>query len=157
MLNGIRLPFYTDIAVLRAMSVEALREHAKKLHLHLGPSKIGRPLPYSYEELVDYIMHVQRAHLAPLRGLAGSLERAELKAERDFVRAELGYPYYPKKRPDPKAEMDLAKAELAGAQLKVERSLARSEARYPPRPLGTVAPMHRLGLRANIPGDPLFR
>merc|ERR1719327_721646 len=88
-----RLPFFGDAAMLRAMSIESLREHAKKLHIHLGPNKIGRPLPYSYDELIDYILHVQRVHLAPLRGL-GSLAKAELKAERDLVKAELGYPYY---------------------------------------------------------------
>merc|ERR1719171_2302258 len=49
---------------------------------------------------------VERTHLAPLRGVRSleKLEKAELKAERDLVKAELGYPLY---------GGSLARAELA--------------------------------------------
>merc|ERR1719375_1916627 len=112
--GGERLPFFGDLAVLRALDPVKLRNHAMKLYQVLGPAKIAMQVPLNYEDMLDWVLNVERLHLAPLRGL-GSLAKAELKAERrfekDLVRTELGYPYY---------GGSLARAELAAEAAAVD-------------------------------------
>merc|ERR1719191_804528 len=99
MLDGLQLPYYSDLPALRALDRELLREHAMKLYRKLGHAKIGMMVPTAYDELVDWVWRVQRMHLDPLRGMGGSLARAEARAE--FRAAEemvmldgLQLPYY---------------------------------------------------------------
>merc|ERR1719460_819968 len=81
MLDGLQLPYYSDLGSLRALDRELLREHAMKLYRKLGHGKIGMMVPTAYDELVDWVWRVQRMHLDPLRGMGGSLARAEARAE----------------------------------------------------------------------------
>merc|ERR1719281_906515 len=117
--GGERLPLFGDLAVLRTLDPAKLRNHAVNLYTKLGPLKITMPVPLNYEDLLDWVLTVERTHLAPLRGLR-SFEKAELKAERDLVRAELGYPYY---------GGSLARKELK--ELNAERNLVQAELEYP--------------------------
>merc|ERR1719161_2817231 len=95
MLDGLQLPFYSDLSALRALDRELLREHAMKLYRKLGHVRIGMSVPYAYDELVDWIWRVQSTHLYPLRGMGGSLARAELRAAEEYVMLDgLQLPYY---------------------------------------------------------------
>merc|ERR1719502_2549912 len=83
MLEGTRLPFFTE-AELRALDEAALREHAMHLHRSLGPSKIETHVPLTYESMLEWVLHHQHLHLAPLRGR--SLERAvEHEVDREIA------------------------------------------------------------------------
>merc|ERR1719387_2535539 len=98
MLDGLQLPYYSDLSALRALDAEMLREHALKLYRKLGHAKIGTSVPTAYDELVDWVWRVQGMHLDPLRGVGGSLARAELRAElraAEYVMLDgLQLPYY---------------------------------------------------------------
>merc|ERR1719375_453807 len=95
MLDGLQLPYYSDLGALRALDSALLREHAMKLYRKLGHAKIGMMVPTAYDELVDWVWRVQRMHLDPLRGMGGSLARAELRAAEEMVMLDgLQLPYY---------------------------------------------------------------
>merc|ERR1719443_1066244 len=99
MLEGLQLPYYSDLGSLRALDRALLREHAMKLYRKLGREKIGKTVPTAYEELVDWVWRVQRMHLDPLRGVkvapARAEARAELRAAEEYVMLEgLQLPYY---------------------------------------------------------------
>merc|ERR1719387_1611052 len=95
MLDGLQLPYYSDLPALRALDRELLREHAMKLYSKLGHAKIGMSVPTAYDELVDWVWRVQGMHLDPLRGVGGSLARAELRAAEEYVMLDgLQLPFY---------------------------------------------------------------
>merc|ERR1719387_2627451 len=99
MLDGLQLPYYSDISAVRALDRELLREHAMKLYRKLGHGRIGMSVPMAYDELVDWVWRVQGMHLDPLRGRGGSLARAEARAElraaEEYVMLDgLQLPYY---------------------------------------------------------------
>jgi len=63
--GGVRLDVYSELE-LRSLSRLALREHAERLQRVLG-GRIITSLPTIYEDLIAWVLSVQRLHLEPLR------------------------------------------------------------------------------------------
>jgi len=57
-----RIKLY-DLAQVELLERAALRSHAMYLYQTLGPNRIGESMPDSRDDLVDFIVRVQRAHL----------------------------------------------------------------------------------------------
>jgi len=63
--GGVRLDVYSELE-LRSLSRLALREHAERLQRVLG-GRIITSLPTIHEDLIAWVLSVQRLHLEPLR------------------------------------------------------------------------------------------
>merc|ERR1712151_236622 len=85
--GGQQLPFFADHH-LRTLHPTKLREHAMLLHRHVGHGLIGAAVPINDAELLQWILNVQRMHLAPLR-TAGALTTTLQAAPRSITTAPL--------------------------------------------------------------------
>merc|ERR1712032_471670 len=63
--QGMQLPHFHD-SHLRTLHPTQLREHANLLYSTIGHSNLGRAVPMHDHELIEFIIFVQNAHLAPL-------------------------------------------------------------------------------------------
>ena len=75
--DGVRLGVYNEVE-LRSLSRLALREHAERLQRALG-SRIVSLLPASCEDLISWVLSMQRLHLDLVR-----LGRASLTPRRSL-------------------------------------------------------------------------
>merc|ERR1712087_725278 len=70
--GGQQLPFHADHH-LRTWHPTKLREHAMILYRTLGHHVVGSAVPTLDHQLIDWILNVQRVHLAPLRTVGGAV------------------------------------------------------------------------------------
>merc|ERR1719203_2368033 len=85
--GGQRLPLFADHH-LRTLHPTKLREHATLLYRHVGHGLIGAAVPINDAELLQWILNVQRMHLAPLRA-TGALTTTLQAAPRTITTAPL--------------------------------------------------------------------
>merc|ERR1712032_488746 len=63
--QGMQLPHFHDTH-LRTLHPTKLRDHANLLYSTIGHSTLGKAVPVHDHELLEWIIFVQNAHLAPL-------------------------------------------------------------------------------------------